>query len=790
MRSTAIHDTLSKGSFSWIYLIILIIKLTYYSVVFAQPQGKQMPDRDTRVWKPFLVDLKINQQKVGSAFVWQHEDGKDWLLPVDVLQRSRVRIPSTVPRVVQERIEYVSIASLGKVDTHFSEEILILSINLASNAFEASSIKVPIHSLAGVPSMAAGTVINYDLSLASGMGRSTEFFSTELSTGIGMGVFVASQAYLHDGQNDRFIRLDTNYTLDQPEKLATLRLGDAISRPATTLGRSVRFAGIQYGSNFRVQPGLITAPLASLSGQAAVPSMVDLYINNVLQSSQAVPPGPFSITAPPMIAGDGEIVMKIRDISGREELISGRFYSTPYLLAPGLSEFSFEAGTLRNNYGLPEDRYNSLFSSASYRRGITEKFTAEIGAQGTTDGPKNILLSGIRTVPSIGLFNLAVGVSNSDVGTGSQFAAGFERRSGPMSVSFRTEHANDKFQQTGIDTKLVMRRLDNAFWNYRFDGLGNLGLSYTHYQRAATPATQVFGISFSTLRSWWGSAVISAYKTEGPDKNYSIGLFWIIPTSRDLSASLLHSATQNGSPVTVLQAQKSPPYGEGIGWRLQTAINAAQQASVVKQSRNGVMYADVANYQDSTSGRVGLSGALVNIDEQWFMGRRISSSYGVVKLPELSNVRVYVNNQLTARTDELGYALLPNLHPYIKNHVSVEQLDLPLDTKIDSLLTRPVPMWRRGVIVKFPIRKISAATLRIVDEQGVPIPVGASAQLEGSLESFVVGRDGLAYIEDLQEKNVMVVSWPENECRVKLPYSADEGLVPYLGEFECKKEKK
>ncbi len=84
MRSIAIHDTLSKGSLSWIYLIIFIIKLTYYSAAFAQPQGKQMPDRDTRVWKPFLVDLKINQQEVGSVFVWQHEDGKDWLLPVDL----------------------------------------------------------------------------------------------------------------------------------------------------------------------------------------------------------------------------------------------------------------------------------------------------------------------------------------------------------------------------------------------------------------------------------------------------------------------------------------------------------------------------------------------------------------------------------------------------------------------------------------------------------------------------------------------------------------------------------
>ena len=158
MRSTAIHDNLSKGRFSWIYLIIFIIKLTFYSSAYAQPQGKQMPDRDTRAWKPLLVNLKINQQDSGSAFVWKHENGKDWLLPVDLLQRSRVRIPLTVPLVIQESINYVSTASLGKVDTNFSEENQILRIDLASNAFEASSIKVPIRSLAGIPSMAAGSL--------------------------------------------------------------------------------------------------------------------------------------------------------------------------------------------------------------------------------------------------------------------------------------------------------------------------------------------------------------------------------------------------------------------------------------------------------------------------------------------------------------------------------------------------------------------------------------------------------------------------------------------------------
>ena len=100
-----------------------------------------MPDRDTRVWKPFLVDLKINQQEIGSAFVWQHEDGKDWLLPVDVLQRSRVRIPSTAPRVVQERIEYVSTALLP-LGILTDRDILVetIALDVEARLFTASDL--------------------------------------------------------------------------------------------------------------------------------------------------------------------------------------------------------------------------------------------------------------------------------------------------------------------------------------------------------------------------------------------------------------------------------------------------------------------------------------------------------------------------------------------------------------------------------------------------------------------------------------------------------------------------
>lgn len=790
MRSTLIRDAISKIGLSWISLILVIIAIAYGHPVYAQPKSNSISINNEIIWQPYLVNLTINKQDAGSTVVWKNMTESVWLLPIDTLKRFRIQIPVSAKHVIQENTEFISTESFGNIKTQFSEEKQWLSIDLEPKFFESSSVKLRQPNLGLSPVANSGTVINYDLLLSSSAGSTSEYVFTELNTSAGSGVFLASQAYLHDGVQSRFIRLDTNYTLDLPEKLTTLRLGDAISRPATTLGRAVRFAGIQYRTNFLVQPGLITAPVASLSGQAALPSVVDLYINNVLQTTQSIPPGPFSITAPPVIAGDGEILMKIRDISGREELVSGRFYSTPYLLAPGLSDFSIEAGSLRKNYAFPEDSYGSLFSSASYRRGLTDRLTAEVGLQGSTDGPKNILASATRLIPSLGTFNLATAFSSSDAGAGSQFAIGFERRSGPTSLSARTEHADDKFQQIGVDRSLVMRRLDSAFWNYRLDGIGNIGVSYTRYERMSIPSTRVLGLSFSTFRSGWGSLLVSAFRTEGPENGYSLGLFWVIPTSRDISASAMHSTSRDSASMTVFQAQKSAPYGEGIGWRLQAAINAAQQAAVVNQTKYGLMRAEIANYQDETSARAGFSGSAVHIDEQWFLARRVTSSYGLVKLPGLNNVRIYVDNQLAANTNELGYALLPNLHPYIQNHVSVEQLDLPMDTRIGSLLTRPVPMWRRGLIIDFPIQKISAATLRLVDQDGQVIPAGASVRVEGSSENHVVGRDGLTYIEGLTSRTIIHVSWGQKKCTSSIPLTGDGEVIPYLGEFQCSKGNK
>jgi outer membrane usher protein len=238
----------------------------------------------------------------------------------------------------------------------------------------------------------------------------------------------------------------------------------------------------------------------------------------------------------------------------------------------------------------------------------------------------------------------------------------------------------------------------------------------------------------------------------------------------------------------VLQAQKNSPYGEGIGWRLQAAANAAQQAAVLAQNAYGAVTAEAASFRGESSARIGVSGALVRMNERWFPTRRIAGSYGLVHLPGIQNARVYVDNQFSTRTDSDGYALLPRLRPYVPNHVSLEHSDLPMDMRIDQLIAKPVPGWRSGVVINFAVKKVRAATLRVVDSKGTDIPAGALVRLRGVDTSFAVGRDGITYVEGLSTDNVLEIIWVDRRCEVSMPYLPSDEIIPYLGEFVCQEQ--
>jgi outer membrane usher protein len=451
-----------------------------------------------------------------------------------------------------------------------------------------------------------------------------------------------------------------------------------------------------------------------------------------------------------------------------------------------LSDFSLEAGFLRRHFGRESQDYGDFFASTSYRFSVTSTLTVEGNLQGQQGGLAAVSGGLAKAFPGIGTATLALAQSHSSEGDGVQGLIGLERRSGRHSFSVRSQMASENFRQIGIDTPQTVRRMDTAFWGYRMDGIGSFSLSYISQQLGDFRPIDIYSASYSTVRHAWGTFVVSATQSRSEISQSSVYFLWVLALEREVSASLMHLQGQNQREQTIFQANKSLPPGEGIGYRLQTAINASQQAAVFAQNRFGQGRLEAASLNDQTSARVGISGAVARLDDQWYLTRRIGSSYGLVRMPGLNNVRIYVDNQLATRTNQEGYAFLPRLHPYQRNSVSVEQMDLPMDTTIDALTVNPVPGWRSGVVIDFPVRQQAAATLNLILPDGKPVPAGALIRLKKSGTDFAVGRDGLTFVAGLENENQLEVHWGDRRCQSMITFTAPAEVTPHLGEFICR----
>lgn len=778
------------------YLLLLLILLgtsPSRAAVSSTSSAAEAPtatlaEGEVAEFEVLLVSLRINQQLLSQPAPLLRTASGEWWLPVPLLAEANLQLPAAPVRRFYDT-DYIAASALPIERLQFDAATLFMDLQLSATGFALNRLYGRNQTKAESITRSAGAFLNYDILLDHGDGGVGRVLSTEIGGAIGGGVGISSQLWISRPGLDRWLRLDSSYVVDDFDRITTLRLGDSISRAPPLLGRPVRFAGLQWGTNFRIRPDLITVPVATLSGQAALPSSVDLYVNNVLQSRNPLPPGPFSISTGPMVTGDGEVLLKVTDISGQEQLITQRFYASTALLAAGLSDYSFELGALRQRYGVASADYGDWMAAASGRYGWRDNLTVEGGASAQQSGLIGVIGGVAATLPNWGVGSLGLGVSHGDAGTGLQIGVGWERRTRRQGFALRSQWASTDYRQTGVDAEQTLRRLDSIFYSYQLPGIGSLGLSWTEQRRLGAAALSVATASFSTRQTAWGSLIFSLSRLKADTDTTSLNIFWSYQLGAGTSLSAQHADSSNTPSRQVVQIQKGLPPGEGWGYRLQLAQRAAQQAALYGQNDYGRVRLEAAEFNGQIQQRFGVSGAIATLDGQWFFSRRIDSSFGVARVPGFAKVRIYVDHQLAARTNADGYALLPRLYPYMRNNVTLEPLDLPLDTEISQLKVRPVPAWRSGVLIDIPVRKVSAATLNLMQDDGTPVPAGASVALvdpdHPSQEHFAVGHEGLVYLSGLRSENFLRVEWPTGSCHTRIPYQPEPGSVPYLGEYRC-----
>lgn len=769
----------------WNKRVVLLVALALSGGV-AQARAAE-PVAAARVEAPeaLWLAVSVNRQDPEVTLLLR-ADGRLFARRVD-FERWRLALPQVDP-LWHDGEAYYALDALPGIASELDASAQTLAIQAPAALFPPT--RRFARPALPVPALSPpGAFLNYDFVAQRLQGKTRLDGLIELGAFNGAGVGTATALARDLGERAHLIRLETTWTRDAPDALASFRAGDAVSRTGAW-SLPVRFGGVQWATNFAVRPGFVAFPLPALSGESALPSTVDLFINDALRGRETLPPGPFTLPNLPVITGEGELRVVVRDLLGREQVLSERYYASPRLLRPGLADFAYQAGFLRNNFGLESNDYGRAFAAAAYRAGLTERLTGELSAELLRE-QQTAGASGTFLWDKLGVFTLSAAGSHSDRGNGALSSVEFERQSRSFSMNLRTQAASADFVQLGMSAgQRAPIRISEARAGFPIPGAGTVGLGYVERRHRDQPDVRLANLSYQ-VKAGAGSLLLSAFRVEtlGGERRVerALAVTFTLPLDGRTSASV-GAVHQAGHGYGTVQVQRNLPAGEGMGYRLlaQSGTGELVQAGVSAQGAIGTYTAEAASSRGDMAYRLGAAGGIAWLDGSAFLTRRLSDSFALVRVGEYAGVQVYADNQPVARTDAQGRALVPRLRAYDRNLLRIEQADLPLEAEIGALEHEAVPYYRSGLVVSFPVRPARGALLRLVLEDGKRPPPGAQVQLDDRTERFPLGLDGEVYLTGLAATQRGRAEWNGRRCVFELQVPETHDPLPHLGAVPCR----
>jgi outer membrane usher protein len=590
-------------------------------------------------------------------------------------------------------------------------------------------------------------------------------------------------------QDDGVIRLDTTWTWSDPGALRRYRLGDFISG-GLAWTRPVRMIGGQVDRDFAMRPDLITFPVPAFGGDAAVPSTVDVYLNNVKQFTTEVKPGPFEINSLPVLTGGGDARVVVRDALGRETVQTLPFYASRNLLREGLADYSFEAGSIRRRYGEASADYSGFAGIGSLRYGLDDSLTLEAHVETSRD----LVLGGagvVYGVGTLGTVNAAVSGSRSGGDSGLQYAIGAEHLEPRWSVGLqRTGTVGVYRDLAAVDDRNRLRSSTQINASLNLDRWGSLGVAYVDLDRTDFGRTRIASGNYSLTLFDDIQLVATSFLDLDDGSNAGVMLSLTVPLGRETSVGL-DATAQNGQRWLTQRA--SYVQDTGVSDR-GLVVNAQASEGDLRRYYGQVDYrtalADFTVAGDQIDGQTSVRGevrgSLTYAGGGVFAGQRIDDSFAVVDTG-VPDVGVTLENRPVGRTDANGQLLVRGLRAYEANKMAIDVTDLPADAAFEDTRRLVTPADRSGIVVPFPVRVGDAATILIHRPDGSAVPPGSMLALDGGgAEPLPVGYDGLGYATGLQPENAGTVTLPDgSQCRIAFAFAPAPGEIPQSGPVTC-----
>jgi outer membrane usher protein len=734
--------------------------------------NKKCSDSNTEI---VIVDFILNSQIYAEPIVAHKILGGGIAIDVDIWNQFNL-IPLDQKILLSDCTYGYLLPQREGFSYKFNSALQTLEIAASAEAFQGVIFGIPVRKYKPIES-SPGFFMNYNVS-----GTETKNSSSSVGGILGFvgfnktGSVTHEQSLLNESSSNKSIRGNTFFKKDFPDAMESFVIGDTLSSDGDW-SRPARYFGVRWSRDFLTQPGYVTYPSPSLKGSAALPSVVDVYINNQKQFQQTLTPGPFDYRNVPLTTGAGEVNLVVKDLLGRETIITKSFYTQNSMLKEGLSDFSLESGLFRNNYGTLSNDYSSPFVAGTYRQGLTDDITAqsrlEAGAERQAIGAD--VTSVIGTLGSI---HLATAVSkDSERDTGALYNVGVERRTpkylvGAQYKSYSKDYT--PFAYSSLETR--PKNIFNATATVPIYKDLATSLSYVEQTSYDTTAFRNVSLTTGITLPLNISMSVIANKSLTTDKAWFAGLNFNIPLGKDYSSSLNNSRQNNGDIINTVNLTKNIPSGEGIGWGLNLSDDVTQQtrANIIVNTGSAQFSSEINQGQNNNAIRLGANGSLGYAEGLTFATRNIGDdSIAIVKVGDLKGIPIYNQNQIMTHTNNKGLAFV-KIRPYEKAKISIDPNTLPLDVDLNETKREPVAYAKSSVLVDFSIVRLKHVLITILKADGTFVPAGAKVVVKGQEEVFYVGRRGEVYISNLEDVSHLTITWKENSCEFNVEYKSAE----------------
>lgn len=682
---------------------------------------------------------------------------------------------------------FLPLDSIPGVRYQFNETQQTLDVSVPAEQFTPSYISAQSHPVFAPTKPSPGFFVNHDIELL-GFGHSVQATGAFEAVGFGMGGVLSSSMIVGDMTSSRSVhRLNTQFMREFPERMRVLTVGDALSSGGSWT-RQLHYAGVQWASNFSIQPSFVPFALPGLQGQAAEPSTLDLYVNNIRTVSRPVNAGPFTIDNIPTVTSQGNIQMVLTDALGRQQVVTTSYISNPQLLRKGVHDFNYQAGVMRWGIGTSLDSYHTGFAAAAHRFGVSNRFT--VGAEGEVAGTSQAAgIDGFWGLLPLGILSGGVAASHSASGVGELSHAELSRRTPKFGFGAGAQFATRSFRQLGLGEIGTPRLQTQAQVSYGIRSNVGVGLAFVQQSYYRSPVNT--GSSFRTVSGSLSFRIprvgyMSWTTNYTPSAKQHFSGFMTLSVPLGVRRSAMLSSSYDGvTPSGTVAVSQSLPMGDGIGYRARYNSNRSSvDAGFDNQNRWGTYTVEAGRDNGGSSYRLAERSSLAFVQNRIVPTRWLNDSFAVVELPRTKGVSVYANNQYITKTDRRGLALVPMV-AYDANSVRLDDQDVNVDVNMDLGEHTIVPMSRTGVLVRFKASQNRGMIAILQLPDGKFVPAGAQVQVENTGTIAVAGYDGEVYIENLSLPAALTAQWEGQRCRAEIPFSKALEPFPRIGPFLC-----